>query len=29
MSSVRFDFADRHIGPDQAQINFMLQELNV
>jgi glycine dehydrogenase len=28
MSSVRLDFADRHIGPDQAQINFMLQELN-
>ena len=28
MSSVRTNFADRHIGPDQAQINFMLQELN-
>ena len=28
MSSVRLNFADRHIGPDQAQINFMLQELN-
>ena len=27
MSSVRFNFADRHIGPDEHQLNFMLAEL--
>ena len=27
MSSVRSNFADRHIGPDENQINFMLSEL--
>ena len=27
MSSVRSNFADRHIGPDQNQLEFMLSEL--
>ena len=27
MSSVRSNFADRHIGPDQSQLEFMLSEL--
>ncbi|MDA0260150.1 MAG: aminomethyl-transferring glycine dehydrogenase [Actinobacteria bacterium] len=27
MSSVRSNFADRHIGPDEHQLNFMLAEL--
>lgn len=27
MSSVRSNFADRHIGPDQHQLDFMLAEL--
>ena len=28
MTLVRNNFADRHIGPDQAQLDFMLHELN-